>query len=129
MPNMLIFFYVPNHILNEEVKDVEDGIACLYGDNKIFDTDLKGRWSGHGSLKYEPILPHMYGRYYDIQLKQIEKQLLEDLFIRYEMHADNAEVRSKTIKFNDIEIIQKEEEIQCDFAGSPIMGLNTDFLR
>ncbi len=123
------FVYVPNHILYEEVQDVEDGIACLYGDNKIFDTDLKGRWSGHGSLRYEPILPHMYGRYYDIQLKLIEDQLFEDLFIRYEMHADNAEVRCKTIKFKDIEIIRKDKEIQCDFTGTPIIAPNTDFLR
>lgn len=122
------FVYIPNHIIDEEVKDVEDGIACLYGDNKIFDTDLRGRLSGNGSLRYEPILPHMYGRYYDIQLKLNEEQLQDDLVIRYEIHADNAEVRSKEIKLKDIEIVQNEEEIQCDFTGHPIIVPNTDFL-
>ena len=122
------FVYAPTHILDEEVKDIEDDIACMYGDNKIFDTDLKGRLSGNGSLRYEPILPHMYGRFFEIQLKINEKQLFEDLFIRYEMHADNAEVRSKVIKLKDIEIILKEEKIQCDFVGNPIILTNTNFL-
>lgn len=122
------FVYAPNHILDEEVKDVEDGIACLYGDNKIFDTDLKGHLSGNGSLRYEPILPHMYGRYYDIQLKLNAEQLFDDLVIKYEIHADNAEVRSKTIQLKNIEIVLKEEEIMCDFTGHPIIVSNTDFL-
>jgi hypothetical protein len=71
----------------------------------------------------------MYGRYYDIQLKLNEEQLLDDLVIRYEIHADNAEVRSKEIKLKVIKIVEKEEEIQCDFTGHPIIVPNTDFLK
>lgn len=123
------FVYIPCDILAEETKDVKDGIACLYGDNKIYDAiNIKGRLSGNGSLRYEPILPHMYSRVFDVDIKLNEEQSLEDLFIRYEIHADNAETRSRTIKLRDIELLLKEENILCDFTGNPIVVPNTDFL-
>lgn len=123
------FVYIPSHILKEKAEDVEDGIACLYGDNKICDVNnIKDRMSGNGSFRYEPILPHMYGRFYDIELKQNEERMLDDLYIRYEIHADNAEIKEKTIQLKDIEIILKEESILCDFVGNPIIVPNTDIL-
>lgn len=114
--------YIPEDILKEEAKDVEKGFACLYGDNKTYDAlNINGRIYGNGLLRYEPILPHMYGRVFDVELKINEEQSLENLFIRYEIHADNAETRSAMIKLKDIEIIQKEEDILCDFTGNPII--------
>lgn len=122
------FVYIPSDILKEEAKHVENGLECLYGDNKVYDAlNIDGRLSGNGSLRYEPILPHMYGRVFDIELNMNEKQLSEDLFVRYEIHADNAETRSAMIKLKDIEIILKEENILCDFTGVPIIVPNTSF--
>lgn len=123
------FVYIPCDILAEDPKGVEDGIACLYGDNKIYDAiNIKGRLSGNGSLRYEPILPHMYGRVFDIELKLNKDQTLDDLVIRYEIHADNAETRDRMIKLKDIEVLPKEKDVLCDFAGNPIIVPNTDFL-
>jgi len=118
------FFHIPSTIvpledrLQEKVYEGSDDVFIEYEkDNTVRDiVDVKYFGLGQGSIpkygpsRYDPILPKL-GRSWSIQLDSSCEELLnKDLFLKWEIYADNANQISGEMQIKDIVIEQKSNE-------------------
>ena len=84
------FIYLPQKLVEDNSSLIKDGNAIFYGENK---SDKMG---------YKPLLPHMKDETRCIRLK-IEGDTVDDnLFVEYEIHADNSDVKRGRVRLSEI---------------------------
>lgn len=84
------FIYIPQTIIQDDNHTRKDGNIVLYGENK------------DDKIGFTPLLPHMKGKTESISLDIEGEVISNDIYIEYEIHADNSEIRSMKIKLNEI---------------------------
>ena len=98
------FIFIPQTIVQDEKYTRKDGNVVLYGENR---EDKTG---------YIPLLPHMKGKEECLSL-DIEGELIyNNVYIEYEIHADNSEVRRTKIKLCEIKCENREGWKDEDFV-------------
>ena len=110
-------FLIPNDLVHDtEAKRLESfdqKTSIFNGDNTYRDVvDIKGdALSGYsrryGPSRYDPLLPGMRGRSRELRL--IQDPRLDERELFWKVHADNAPLRTGSVKLNEIAIIEKEE--------------------
>lgn len=84
------FIFIPQTIIQSSSHTRKDGNIVLYGDNR---EDKTG---------FTPLLPHMKGKAERISLDIEGEVISNDIYIEYEIHADNSEIRRMKMKLNEI---------------------------
>lgn len=84
------FIFIPQTIIKDGNYIRKDEKVVVYGEN----------WDDkHGFI---PLLPHMKGKEESISLDMEEELISNDIFIEYEIHANNSEIRRMKMKLNEI---------------------------
>jgi len=115
------FVYIPNRIVVNEGYDMDDEYSVIFGDNTTRDLmDISGFKRQYGPVRYDPILPGVYGKNQSVELSFKNVQSFEDLpIIKYEIHADNAPIRIKHVNWDEIEMIERTKNETIDPMASP----------
>lgn len=114
-----INFYVlvPESIVN--LKEVEYmnkphvGIIEFYGENTYRDVvdvqynHFSGNIAKYGPSRFDPVLPGLKGR--ATGLKLVKEPMFDEREITWTVYADNATLRTGSIKLSDIQIIERNE--------------------
>lgn len=115
------FVYIPSDIVVEkEDLDIEEDSCVVFGDNTTRDlVDFSCGTKKYGPVRYDPILPGVYGRSQGIDLC-FDKMNINDLpCIKYEVHADNAPTRTIMVEWSEIDFIDKKETETIDPMAPP----------
>ena len=115
------FVYIPKHIVVNEDYDIEDEYSVIFGDNTTRDLmDISGFKRQYGPVRYDPILPGVYGKSQSVELFFENVQSFEDLpTLRYEIHADNAPIRIKYVNWNKVKMIERTKNETIDPLAPP----------
>lgn len=84
------FIYIPQTIVQDSNYIRKDENVVLYGENR---DDKTG---------FTPLLPHMKGKTESLSLNMEGEIISNDIYIEYEIHADNSEIRHTKMKLNEI---------------------------
>lgn len=110
------FVYIPSDIVvDKEDLEIEEDSCIIFGDNTTRDlVDISCGIKKYGPVRYDPILPGVYGRSQEIDLC-FDKMNISDLpCVKYEVHADNAPTRSIMVEWSEIELIDKKQTETID---------------
>ena len=98
------FIFVPQTIIKDGNYTCKDGCVVLYGENR------------EDNIGYTPLVPHMKSKEKSISLDIEDEVISNDVYIEYEIHADNSEVRRMKIKLCEIKCENKEGWKDEDFV-------------
>lgn len=104
------FVYIPsNLVINKEESDIEGDYCVFFGDNTSREfIGFVGGQKKYGPVHYDPILPGIYGKSIDIDLCFDKMNANSIPCIKYEVHADNAPMRTHYIQWIDLPRDSKE---------------------
>lgn len=115
------FVYIPSNILVDK-EDLEmEGVYCIvYGDNTTRDiVDFSAGIKKYGPVRYDPILPGIYGSSQGIDLCFDNVDVNKLPPIKYEMHADNAPSKTIIVEWKEIDNLYKTETEIIDPMAPP----------
>ena len=115
------FIYIPSKLVaNQEDLDIEGDFCIVFGDNTTRDViGLEGGHRKYGPVRYDPILPGIYGKSHGIDLCFDSVDANNLPCIRYEVHADNAPIRKIILDWGDIELVNKTDKEIIDPMAPP----------
>ncbi len=119
------FVYIPSDIVvDKEDLDIEGDYCIVFGDNTTRDlVDISVGQRKYGPVRYDPILPGIYGSGHGIDLCFDNVDIKNLPCIKYEMHADNAPSKTITIEWTELECLnQTKTEIIDPMAPPRIPG-------
>lgn len=119
------FVYIPSDIVvDKEDLDIEGDYCIVFGDNTTRDlVDISVGQRKYGPVRYDPILPGIYGSGHGIDLCFDNVDIKNLPCIKYEMHADNAPSKTKTVEWTELECLnQTKTEIIDPMAPPRIPG-------
>ena len=119
------FVYIPSDIVvDKEDLDMEGDYCIVFGDNTTRDlVDISVGQRKYGPVRYDPILPGIYGSSHGIDLCFDNVDINNLPCIKYEMHADNAPSRTITVEWTELEWLnQTKTEIIDPMAPPRIPG-------
>ena len=90
------FIFIPQTIIKGGNYNRQDENVVLYGENRDEKTG------------FIPLLPHMKGKEDNISLDMEGEFIDNDIYIEYEIHADNSEIRRMKMKLNEIMCLNHE---------------------
>lgn len=102
------FIYIPDDIIKKGNHKKEKGFTIVSGNNKT-DSSLfvEAKKSMQGDV-FEPLLPGMRSNEIIISLDLFDEVIDDQLYIEYEVHADNANCKRKRILFSSLECLNTE---------------------
>ena len=102
------FIYIPDDIIKKDNQKKEKGFTIVSGNNKT-DSSLfvEAKKSMQGDV-FEPLLPGMRSNEIIISLELFDEVIDDQLYIEYEVHADNANCKRKRILFSSLECLNTE---------------------
>lgn len=115
------FVYIPSEVvIDQEELHVEGDYSVLFGDNTTRDfVKFVGGLRKYGPARYDPILPGIYGKNQEVDLCFDNVDTNNLPCIRYEVYADNAPMRSHSIRWNDLPKEKKERSEIIDPLAPP----------
>lgn len=119
------FVYIPSDIVvDKEDLDIEGDYCIVFGDNTTRDlVDISVGQRKYGPVRYDPILPGIYGSSHGIDLCFDNVDINNLPCIKYEMHADNAPSKTITVEWTELEWLnQTKTEIIDPMAPPRIPG-------
>ena len=119
------FVYIPSDIVvDKEDLDIEGDYCIVFGDNTTRDlVDISVGQRKYGPVRYDPILPGIYGSGHGIDLCFDNVDIKNLPCIKYEMHADNAPSKTITVEWTELECLnQTKTEIIDPMAPPRIPG-------
>lgn len=119
------FVYIPSDIVvDKEDLDMEGDYCIVFGDNTTRDlVDISIGQRKYGPVRYDPILPGIYGSSHGIDLCFDNVDINNLPCIKYEMHADNAPSKTITVEWTELEWLnQTKTEIIDPMAPPRIPG-------
>lgn len=119
------FVYIPSDIVvDKEDLDMEGDYCIVFGDNTTRDlVDISIGQRKYGPVRYDPILPGIYGSSHGIDLCFDNVDINNLPCIKYEMHADNAPSKTITVEWTELECLnQTKTEIIDPMAPPRIPG-------
>lgn len=119
------FIYIPSSIVaDKEDLDVVDDYCVIFEDNTTRDlVDISVGQRKYGPARYNPLLPGICGKCHCIALSFDDADAYNLPCIRYEVHADNAPMRSILVEWDDIpKVNKKKSEIIDPMASLRITG-------
>lgn len=119
------FVYIPSDIVvDKEDLDIEGDYCIVFGDNTTRDlVDISIGQRKYGPVRYDPILPGIYGSGHGIDLCFDNVDIKNLPCIKYEMHADNAPSKTITVEWTELECLnQTKTEIIDPMAPPRIPG-------
>lgn len=119
------FVYIPSNIVvDKEDLDMEGDYCIVFGDNTTRDlVDISIGQRKYGPVRYDPILPGIYGSSHGIDLCFDNVDINNLPCIKYEMHADNAPSKTITVEWTELEWLnQTKTEIIDPMAPPRIPG-------
>lgn len=119
------FVYIPSDIVvDKEDLDIEGDYCIVFGDNTTRDLlDISVGQRKYGPVRYDPILPGIYGSGHGIDLCFDNVDIKNLPCIKYEMHADNAPSKTITVEWTELECLnQTKTEIIDPMAPPRIPG-------
>ena len=119
------FVYIPSDIVvDKEDLDIEGDYCIVFGDNTTRDlVDISVGQRKYGPVRYDPILPGIYGSGHGIDLCFDNVDIKNLPCIKYEMHADNAPSKTITVEWTELEWLnQTKTEIIDPMAPPRIPG-------
>lgn len=119
------FVYIPSDIVvDKEDLDIEGDYCVVFGDNTTRDlVDISVGQRKYGPVRYDPILPGIYGSGHGIDLCFDNVDIKNLPCIKYEMHADNAPSKTITVEWTELECLnQTKTEIIDPMAPPRIPG-------
>lgn len=119
------FVYIPSDIVvDKEDLDIEGDCCIVFGDNTTRDlVDISVGQRKYGPVRYDPILPGIYGSGHGIDLCFDNVDIKNLPCIKYEMHADNAPSKTITVEWTELECLnQTKTEIIDPMAPPRIPG-------
>ena len=113
------FIYIPNTIIEKGSHFVEEGLVVISGNNKT-DSSLfvEAKKNPHGEV-FEPLLPGMKSKEESLSLELFGEEIDEQLYIEYEVHADNSNYKRKRILLSSLECINTEGVNWKDLENNP----------
>ena len=119
------FVYIPSDIVvDKEDLDMEGDYCIVFGDNTTRDlVDISVGQRKYGPVRYDPILPGIYGSGHGIDLCFDNVDIKNLPCVKYEMHADNAPSKTITVEWTELECLnQTKTEIIDPMAPPRIPG-------
>ena len=119
------FVYIPSVIIvDKEELDVEGDYCIIFGDNTTRDlVDFSAGQRKYGPVRYDPILPGIYGCSQGVDLCFDDVEISNLPCIKYEMHADNAPSKTIMVEWTELEHLNKTKtEIIDPMAPPRVLG-------
>ena len=119
------FVYIPSVIIiDKEGLDVEGDYCIVFGDNTTRDlVDFSAGQRKYGPVRYDPILPGIYGSSQGVDLCFDDVDISNLPCIKYEMHADNAPSKTIMVEWTELEHLNKTKtEIIDPMAPPRVLG-------
>ena len=114
------FVYIPSDIVvDKEDLDMEGDYCIVFGDNTTRDlVDISVGQRKYGPVRYDPILPGIYGSGHGIDLCFDNVDIKNLPCIKYEMHADNAPSKTITVEWTELECLNQTKNRDNRSDGS-----------
>ena len=114
------FVYIPSDIVvDKEDLDMEGDYCIVFGDNTTRDlVDISIGQRKYGPVRYDPILPGIYGSSHGIDLCFDNVDINNLPCIKYEMHADNAPSKTITVEWTELECLNQTKNRDNRSDGS-----------
>lgn len=113
------FIYIPDNIIKKGKHKKEKGFTIVSGNNKTDSSLYVEAKSNMQGEVFEPLLPGMRSNEITISLELFDEVIDDQLYVEYEVHADNANCKRERILLRSLECINTEATNWKEWENNP----------